>query len=96
MGFARSGFPFPAADGLCGGLCQHGMSAFYIDRLDAAIGIDQRVDFYYSLKREIAGQRGIGRGGSIDEFARCALGVGVHRVQEHHGGQDQQADRALS
>jgi hypothetical protein len=96
MGFAGSGFPFPAANCLGSGLGEDRVAAFNINGLDAAIGRDERVDSYDSLERKIAGQRRVGRSSAIDEFARRALGVGVHRVQEHHGGEDQHADRALS
>ena len=96
MGFATGAFPLPVEDRFRGGLSQHGMSAFNVDRLDTAIGINERIDFYDPLQREIACQGWVGRGRAIHESAPGPLGLRVHRVEEHHGGQDQHADRALS
>jgi len=96
MGFANCGLPFPVEHGFRCGLGEHGMSAFDVDTLDAAIGFYERVNFYYSLKREITGQCWVGRGRLIDEFTHRPLGMGTHRMQEQHGGQYQHGDRTLS
>ena len=96
VGFASGGFPFPVANGFRRGLGQHWMSTFNVDGLDAAIGTRPARQLLPLPRAPDCAPGRVSRGGPIHEFARRALGVRMHRVQEQHGGKDNHSDRALS
>jgi len=68
-GFGLSGLPSPLTDGVLGGLCQYRMPTPHLDRLDAAIGQNQRVNPNSSAQVHRARELRVLRYDAVNHFA---------------------------
>ena len=64
----RRRFPAPASHRIRSGLRQHRMSAFHVDGLHAAIGLDQGVHSYYAFQPQATRQSRISWRNMIQQF----------------------------
>ena len=72
-GLARGRLPPPPANRILSGLNQHGMSSFYLDGLNRAIRLDQRLNFHAAAQVQITRHLWIGGNNSADYFAAFRL-----------------------